>query len=113
MITVVEPKSFVDRAQNLLSNTQRMATIDFIAMNPEAGNIMKGTGGVRKIRIPLQGQGKRGGARVVYYYHNEGTPVFLLYLFAKNERDNLSKAEQNDLRETVKVLVSRYLEFNQ
>jgi len=108
MITVIETKAFIARAERLLSEDQRAATIDFLSANPTAGDIMRGTGGARKIRIPLDGRGKRGGARVVYYFHNEDVPVYLLGLFAKNEKDNMTKAERNDLKKLVQLLISTY-----
>ncbi|MGD0838391.1 MAG: type II toxin-antitoxin system RelE/ParE family toxin [Polyangia bacterium] len=58
---------------------------------------MKETGGIRKVRVVIGGRGTSGGVRVVYYYHSDIMPVFLLTLFAKNEKDNLSKSERNIL----------------
>ena len=52
--------------------------------------------------------GKRGGARVIYYYQNERLPVFLLSVYAKNRRANLSKAERNSMKRLVPILVAGY-----
>jgi hypothetical protein len=71
---------------------------------------MEGTGGVRKLRWGLGGQGKSGGVRVIYYFHSETMPLYLLTLFAKNERANLSKAERNDLADLVDILVQAWFE---
>jgi len=68
----------------------------------------QGTGGVRKLRWSLSGRGKSGGARVIYYYHNEAIPLFALTAYAKNERANLSQADRNDFRRLTKILVERY-----
>ncbi len=73
------------------------ALIDVLADEPEAGDIIKETGGIRKIRFAVGDRGKRGGVRVVYYFHNDTMPVFLLTVFAKGEKDNISKAERNEL----------------
>lgn len=108
MITVIETKSFIDNAKGLLTDEQRSMAIDFIAEFPDAGEVMPGTGGVRKLRVALQGRGKRGGARVVYYYHNEDVPVFLLFAYAKNVKDDLTKKEQNVLKDTVNRLRATY-----
>ncbi len=108
MITVIETRAFIARAERLLSEDSRSSIIDFISANPEAGEIMEGTGGVRKLSVALPGRGKRGGARVVYYYHNQGYPVFLLGLFAKNQKDNLTKAERNKLKDAMKTMISAY-----
>ncbi|WP_170245124.1 type II toxin-antitoxin system RelE/ParE family toxin, partial [Pararhodospirillum oryzae] len=64
--------------------------------------------GVRKVRVPLEGRGKSGGARVVYFYRNGTMPLFLLSVFAKNEKDNLTQAERNSLAALVRVLVQGY-----
>jgi hypothetical protein len=65
---------------------------------------MQGTGGVRKLRWARGGRGKSGGVRLIYYYHSEAMPLYLLTVFAKNERANLSKAERNGLAKLVAVL---------
>jgi len=69
---------------------------------------MQGTGGIRKLRWAKSGSGKSGGVRVVYYYHNESMPLFLLSLFGKNEKANLSTAERNLLAKFTSILVKNY-----
>lgn len=73
-----------------------------------AGDIMQGTGGIRKLRWAAQGRGKSGGARVIYYYHNESIPLFLLTLFGKGEKANLAKSERNDLSKFTGLLLRQY-----
>ncbi len=68
------------------------------------------TGGVRKLRWAIKGKGKSGGARVIYYFHNESIPVFLLSVFAKNEKVNLTQAERAALKSLIPVLVKSYRE---
>jgi hypothetical protein len=63
---------------------------------------------VRKLRWAREGMGKRGGARVIYYYHDERLPVFLLSAFAKNRKANLSRAERNAMKRLVPILVAGY-----
>ena len=82
--------------------------VAFLGANPEAGEIIPETGGVRKIRWALAGRGKRGGARIIYYYHNERLPVFLLAVYGKNEKANLSMAERNEMKRLVPLLVAGY-----
>ncbi|MDQ7004860.1 MAG: type II toxin-antitoxin system RelE/ParE family toxin [Ghiorsea sp.] len=69
---------------------------------------MQGTGGIRKLRWSGQGKGKSGGVRIIYYFHNELMPIFLLTLFGKGERANLSKSERNDLAKFTSLLIQRY-----
>ena len=71
---------------------------------------MEGTGVVRKLRWGRGGRGKSSGARVIYYYHSEMMPLYLLAMFAKNEQDNLSKAERNGMAKLVDILVATWLE---
>ena len=85
-----------------------MAIVAAYADNPQQGELMRGTGGARKCRFPGRGKGKRGGYRVVSYYAADDVPVFLLALINKGERADLSKAEQNALREKLSGLAERY-----
>jgi hypothetical protein len=71
-MTVVEAARFLKDAKLLMSDSEREELVVFVGANPEAGEIIPETGGIRKIRWALAGRGKRGGARVIYYYHNRG-----------------------------------------
>ena len=82
--------------------------IAFVGANPEAGGVMPESGGVRKFRWAAKGKGKRGGVRVIYYFHNEAFPIFLLTVYAKNQKANLTKAERNDLKTLVPLLIGTY-----
>jgi hypothetical protein len=82
--------------------------VDLIAANPLAGDLIPEGGGIRKLRMPLQGRGKRGGARVIYYHHSDRFPVFLLTVFAKNEQDDLTMAECHQLADAVKRAAKTY-----
>lgn len=110
MITVAEVPEYIRRVEKLLSNEERRDVIDYLAAHPKAGVIMEGTGGVRKLRWGRGGQGKSGGVRVIYYFHSEAMPLYLLTLFAKNERANISKAERNELAGLVEILVQTWFE---
>lgn len=106
-VTIVETNAYLRRAVRLMTEEERIACSELIAYDPACGEIMQGTGGVRKLRVALAGRGKRGGARVVYYFHNDSIPVFLLDVFGKNEKDNLTKAERNAMAGLTRVL-ARY-----
>ena len=105
---VIESDAFLADAKSFFTEDERAELVLYIAMNPDAGTVMPETGGVRKLRWGLQGRGKRGGVRVIYYFHNETLPVFLLNVFAKNEKANLSKAERNALRRYIPVMIAAY-----
>ncbi|MDP2833288.1 MAG: type II toxin-antitoxin system RelE/ParE family toxin [Pseudomonadota bacterium] len=110
MLTVAEVPEYIRRSEKLLSNGERRDVVDYLAAHPKAGDLMEATGGVRKLRWGRGGQGKSGGVRVIYYFHSEAMPLYLLTLFAKSERANLSKAERNDLAELVEILVQTWFE---
>ena len=110
MITVAELPEYIRRAEKLLSDAERRDVVDYLAIHPKAGDVMEGTGGVRKLRWGRGGRGKSGGVRVVYDFHSGAMPLYLLTLFAKNEQASLSKAERNELAGLVDILVSAWLE---
>ena len=86
MQTIVELPEFLGKSDKLLSNTERLSIIKYLAAHPAAGDIMQGTGGIRKLRWSAQGKGKSAGVRIIYYHHNESMPLFLLTLFGKGEK---------------------------
>ena len=110
MQTIAETSEYLRRAEKLLSDDERRDVLAYLAEHPRAGDLMEGTGGVRKLRWSRGGRGKSGGVRVIYYFHSMAIPLYLLTLFAKNERSNLSKAERNELAELVGILVATWQE---
>ncbi len=108
MQTIVELPEYIRRSEKLLSNSENRNIINYLAAHPKAGDVMKGTGGIRKLRWAREGSGKRGGVRIIYYFHNENIPLFLLTIFGKNEKTNLSKSERNELAKFVRLLVKTY-----
>ena len=107
-VSVVETPEFLAAARRIMDEEERGFLVDYLARNPLAGDLIPGTGGVRKGRWALEGRGKRGGARVVYYQHNEAMPIFALTACAKNERADISQADRNDFRRLTALLVERY-----
>ncbi|MDX5362978.1 MAG: type II toxin-antitoxin system RelE/ParE family toxin [Pseudazoarcus pumilus] len=110
MQTLAETPEYIRRAERLLSESERRDIVSYLALHPKAGDLLEGTGGIRKLRWARGNRGKSGGVRVIYYFHSEAVPLYLLTLFGKNERANLSKAERNMLAGLVKVLVSAWKE---
>jgi hypothetical protein len=102
--TVVETPEFLARSSKMMSDEQRAQVVDMLARDPECGEIMQGTGGVRKVRVALARRGKSGGARVIYYFHSDRLPVFVLTVFAKNERANLTPTQRNAMAAVVKTI---------
>jgi len=110
LTTVAEMPEYIRRADELLSGSERKSIIDHLAAHPRAGDLIAGTGGIRKLRWGRGNKGKSGGVRVIFYYHDERMPLYLLTVFGKSERTNLSKAERNELAKLVKILVHTALE---
>lgn len=104
-MAVVETPLFLRKAEPLMDEGERAALVASVAADPERGDIIPGTGGVRKLRWALPGRGKSGGARVIYYFHSEWMPVVLLSVYAKSTKVNLSMAERHVLRSLVPMLV--------
>lgn len=104
LITIAEVPEFVRRAARLLSAEERMALVEYLAANPRAGDLVPGTGGVRKLRWARGGRGKSAGVRAIYYFHSEAMPLYLLTVFGKNERADLTAAERNELAGLARML---------
>ncbi len=108
MQTIVELPEFIRRSDKLLTHTEKSSIINYLALHPASGAVMQGTGGIRKLRWSAQGRGKSGGVRVIYYYHNKTVPLFLLTVFGKGEKANLTKQERNDLAAITTLIVKNY-----
>lgn len=111
--TIAELPAYRTFAKKHLSEEERQAIIAYLAEHPKAGDVMQGTGGVRKLRWGKGGRGKSGGVRVIYYFYDERLPLYLLTLFAKNEQANLAVGERNSLAVLVNTLVATALERSQ
>jgi mRNA-degrading endonuclease RelE of RelBE toxin-antitoxin system len=95
---IIETPIFTKRVKEILSDEEyRLFQIKLIN-DPESGNIIKGSGGIRKIRWSGSGRGKRGGSRILYYWYNTQGVLLMLFIFKKNESDDLTKSQLNDLK---------------
>jgi mRNA-degrading endonuclease RelE of RelBE toxin-antitoxin system len=106
MIAVVETEEFLADVKGVLSEDEHDYLILYVALHPEAGDVIPQTGGLRKLRWTAKGRGKRGGSRVIYYYHDIDVPLFLMAIFAKNVQADLSTRQRNALTRQLRGLKS-------
>jgi hypothetical protein len=106
-ITVAETPLFVRQAEKVWSEAEREEFVSFIARNPDAGDLIPETGGVRKVRWSRERGGKRGGVRVIYFYTHVGRALYLLMVYAKSRKENLSAEEKRNVRNLAAVLRGR------
>lgn len=93
-----KPPAYLAIAEKLFSEAKMREIVLMVAADPQCGDLMVGTGGFRKVRVAREGMGKSGGARVVYIYRNDKFPLFLITVFPKNKKENLTKEERNKLK---------------
>ena len=109
MQSVVETHLFLRRAKECgVGEEERAEIVLFIATHPQAGDLIPDTGGARKLRIAKPGQGKRGGYRVITFFAHHDIPVFLLTIYAKNQKENLGQDEKSAMKILAKSLLSSY-----
>lgn len=94
MQTVAETPTFTRQASKLFAREEKQEIIDFLAANPLAGDVIPGTGGVRKLRFQAVGTGKRAGNRIIYYYLDEDSPLYALLAYAKSAQTDLTPDER-------------------
>jgi hypothetical protein len=108
LLTVVETSVFIAKASRIMSDRERTRIVDIVAERPDAGVIVTGSKGLRKLRVALAGRGKSGGGRIIYWYHSPGYPAVLLWVFAKNEADNLTAAQLKRLVDEADGLIDDF-----
>ncbi|KRW97571.1 type II toxin-antitoxin system RelE/ParE family toxin [Paracoccus sp. MKU1] len=110
MQTVAETPIFTRQTEKLFDEDEKRELIDFLAENPMAGDEIPGTGGVRKLRFAVSGRGKRGGARVIYYYLDETMPLYALLAYAKNARNDMTPDEKRTVAALATALKAAWKE---
>lgn len=101
VMVFIETPAFTESITALVSDEGYRALQNQLALNPDAGDVVQGTGGIRKIRIALPGKGKSGGARVLYFRRVAHDQIIFLFAFTKNEQANLTAAQKKDLKKVV------------
>lgn len=101
MYTVIETPIFQRYVADVWSDSEREDFISWIAANPDSGDVIPHTKGLRKVRWSRAGMGKRGGARVIYYNRLENGYIWLLIVYTKSKFDNLPVEFLNTLREVI------------
>lgn len=107
MHVVVETPLYL-KAAVIFTAAEREDIVAMVAADPECGDLIQGTGGFRKVRVGRSGMGKRGGGRVIYILRNDDFPIFLVNAYAKNDKDNLTKKERNELSKLADAIFTKY-----
>jgi mRNA-degrading endonuclease RelE of RelBE toxin-antitoxin system len=105
---VIELNSFSSDADKLLSKDELDALRVELAQLRQLGDVIRDSGGLRKFRWGAKGKGKRGGARVIYYYGGDHMPIFLIAIYAKNEKSDMTGAEKKAAKKFVEALRQEY-----
>ena len=102
LVLFIEDEAFYRRRMELLEESELFALMDWLEECPDSGKVIPRSGGLRKLRWALAGRGKRGGARVIYFWWLSDAKILLLDIYAKNEKEDLSAAELKKLKTKVK-----------
>lgn len=100
----IETPTFTRLLLGLLTDDEYSGLQNVLAEHPERGDLIRGGGGIRKLRFALAGRGKRGGVRVIYYWLRDNGQIYMLLIYPKSKKDDLSDRETALLRELVKGL---------
>ncbi len=107
-MTIVETHSFQKESQKILGEREVDKLKNFLSLNPQSGDIIPGLRGIRKIRWQVNQKGKTGGARIIYFFYNTNLPIFLLDIYTKSEKSDLSSKEKKMLDNMVDELIDSY-----
>ena len=98
---IIESEFFTRKIKKLINDELYAALQQVLILNPELGDIIHGSCGLRKVRWNLRHKGKRGGIRIIYYCHNKKQQIYMLYAYKKNKQENLTKEQLNIVRRLV------------
>ena len=108
LITIVETHSFQKESQKILGESEIDKLKNFLSLNPQSGDIIPGLRGIRKIRWQVKQKGKSGGARIIFFFYNTNMPVFLLDIYRKSEKNDISFKEKKMLNNMIDELIDSY-----
>ncbi len=97
-IAIIELPPFTKKAEKILSEEELEILRSYLIQNPDKGDVISGTGGIRKLRWAAGGKGKRGGARVIYFYHVVGANIYLLTCYKNNEQADINPQVKKQLK---------------
>ena len=100
----IETPTFTRLLSSLLTDTEYSGLQNLLAAFPNRGNVIQGGGGIRKLRYGLPGKGKSGGVRVIYYWLKDNGQIYMLLIYPKSKKDNLTDRETSILRDLIKEL---------
>lgn len=111
-IDIIETDNFLTEVSDLLTAEELSGLKTYLARNPESGVVIPGTNGIRKIRWgqKSKNRGKRGGVRAIYYYRDLNMPLFLLAVYAKGKKTDLSDRDKEELKALVDKVVNLHTE---
>ncbi|MFH0935166.1 MAG: type II toxin-antitoxin system RelE/ParE family toxin [Pseudomonadota bacterium] len=107
MLTVIETEDFEKLWPLYWAEKEHDAFVEFIADNPEAGDVVRGSGGVRKVRWSRAGSGKSGGVRIIYFNRLANGEVWLLFIYAKSKRDSIDGSVLKELKNEIEKNTER------
>ncbi len=113
MLTIAETEPFQKKVIKLLSVDEKNELVSYLAEHPNSGVLIQGSGGIRKLRWARNDGGKSGGVRVIYFHYSEVMPLYLLAIFGKNEKANISAQEKKLLAKLVKELIFNWRQRNE
>lgn len=100
-MVILETPIFTKQITKLLSDDSYAQLQELVRINPESGNLIPGSGGLRKIRWKVEGQGKRGGIRVIYYWYVPREQIYMMLAYTKNQQEDLTPRQLKILKQLV------------
>jgi hypothetical protein len=108
LMDIIATPYFERRCKKLLSEKERAVLLATLEADPLAGSVVRGTGGIRKMRLAREGGGKSGGYRIIYFFYDVAHPLWLLDVYPKNTQEELTPEQEKVLGKLAKELKAGY-----